>query len=128
MAENKWMDAYVQLRRMYNLMAETESLSQQLAEEVDRGDSVTIRMLLSMREEPVRKLAVCRQILQQLLVTLEPKEAAQLRELLNGGPAREEADQELVKQVALNGRLLKRIQEQDEVLNRKIAQEDSVYS
>ena len=50
------MDAHVQAKRIYNLLNEVMDLSRQMAEAMDRDDQVAIRMLVSMREEPVRKL------------------------------------------------------------------------
>ncbi len=127
MAEIKWMDTLVQVRRMYNLLGEVEDLSQQLAEAIDRDDQVTIQMLMTMREEPIQSLSETRQILKQQLSTMESQEADRLRALLNGAPAQEEAEKLLADQIAANDRLLKRILALDRVLNEKITREQSIY-
>ena len=127
MAEIKWMDTLVQVRRMYNLLGEVEDLSQQLAEAIDRNDQVTIQMLMTMREEPIQSLSETRQILKQQLSTMESQETDRLRALLNGAPAQEEAEKLLADQIAANDRLLKRILALDRVLNEKITREQSIY-
>ena len=40
-------------KRMYTLLNEAFDISKQLAEAIERGDQVAIRILLSMRREPL---------------------------------------------------------------------------
>lgn len=127
MEQMKWMDAQVHTRCIYNLLGEVFSLSQQLADALGRDDQVTIQLLLGMREEPIQNLAKRREILAQMLENLPKKEAERLRELLNGASAETEEEAGLVQQVAMNSRLLQRVQELDQQINRKITHEKSVY-
>ena len=83
------LDAHVQAKRIYNLLNEVMDVSRQMAEAVDRDDQVAIQMLVSMREEPVRKLQRARRALEEQRNALEPETAQRLSRLLNGeaGPA-----------------------------------------
>lgn len=121
------MDALVLNKRMNNLLNEIMDLSRQMAEAVDRNDRVAAEMLIGMRAEPIAKLRTADQALRVQLDDLPREERAWLTKLLNGGEAAETAEQPLVDQVAANARLLKRVRELDEVLNRKLTREKSVY-
>ena len=128
MAEIKWLDALVQLRRMYSLLGETEDLSQQLAEALDRDDQVMVQMVLDMREEPVRGLHTAKEVLiQQVAAMADREDADRLRALLNGAAAQREEERLIADQVAANERLLRRVQDLDRVLNEKITREQSIY-
>lgn len=122
------MDAHVQAKRIYNLLNEVMDLSRQMAEAMDRDDQVAIRMLVSMREEPVRKLRLARQALAEQKEALDPVSADRLAQLLNGAEAEVEAEAPLAAQMGANRRLLEQVLELDRVLNRKLTREESVYS
>ena len=85
------MDAHVQVKRIYNLLNEIMDVSRQMAEAMDRDDQVAIQMLVSMREDPVRKLRVVRQALEEQRDALDPEPARRLSQLLNGAEAETEA-------------------------------------
>ena len=53
MTKGDWLDLTVLERRKYNLLVETMDLSQQLGEAMDRGDDVSVRLLVAMRQEPI---------------------------------------------------------------------------
>lgn len=122
------MDAHVQAKRIYNLLNEVMDVSRQMAEAVDRNDQVAIQMLVSMREEPVRKLRQARQALVEQRDSLEPEKAQRLSQLLNGAEAETEAEQPLAAQVGTNRRLLSQVLELDQILNRKLTREESIYN
>ncbi len=119
--------AYVQEKRMYTLLNETLDLSRQLAEAVDRDDQVAMRMLLSMRREPLEKLRDTRRTLEGQRDALPTADANRLAALLNGAEAEQREEAELAEQVAVNDRLLKQLVEFDQVLNRKIGRDKSLY-
>ena len=52
-------------KRMYALLNEAFDISKQLAEAIERGDQVTIRILLSMRREPLESLRRIRRALEE---------------------------------------------------------------
>lgn len=121
------LDAQVQAKRIYNLLNEVMDVSRQMAEAVDRDDQVAIQMLVSMREEPVRKLRQARQALKEQRDALEPEAAQRLSQLLNGEEAETEAEAPLAAQIGANRRLLDQVLELDRVLNRKVTRKDSIY-
>lgn len=120
------LDAHVQAKRIYNLLNEVMDVSRQMAEAVDRDDQVAIQMLVSMREEPVRKLQRARRALEEQRNALEPETAQRLSRLLNGEAAETEAEAPLAAQVGANRRLLEQVLELDRVLNRKLTREESL--
>lgn len=121
------LDAHVQAKRIYNLLNEVMDVSRQMAEAMDRDDQVAIQMLVSMREEPIRRLRQARQALEEQRDALEPETAQRLSQLLNGEAAETEAEAPLAAQVGANRRLLEQVLELDRVLNRKLTREESIY-
>lgn len=121
------LDAHVQAKRIYNLLNEVMDVSRQMAEAMDRNDQVAIQMLVSMREEPVRKLQRARRALEEQRNALESETAQRLSRLLNGEAAETEAEAPLAAQVGANRRLLEQVLELDRVLNRKLTREESIY-
>lgn len=119
--------AQMQAKRIYILLNEVLDVSCQLAEALDRDDQVTVRMLVSMRNEPVRKLQQARKALEEQRDSLPSGEKARLAELLNGAAPAVEEEKMLAGQVGANQRLLKQVLELDERINRKIAREKSIY-
>ena len=56
MTKSDWLDLTVLERRKYNLLSEVMDLSQQLGEALDRNDDVSVRLLVSMRQDPILRL------------------------------------------------------------------------
>lgn len=127
MGASTLLDAHVQAKRIYSLLNEVMDVSRQMAEAMDRDDQVAIQMLVSMREEPVRKLRQARQALEEQRDALEPETARRLSQLLNGEEAETEAEAPLAAQIGVNRRLLEQVLELDRVLNRKLTREESIY-
>ena len=121
------LKAEVQTKRIYTLLNEVMDLSRQLAEALDRNDAVTIRMLISMRREPLEKVLRARQILEEQREALSGEAGDRLAELLNGEPARTEEEQALAKQVSVNRRLLEQALALDQRLNQKLTHDKSIY-
>ena len=121
------LKAQVNTKRIYLLLNEVLDLSSQLAQALDREDQVTIRMLISMRREPIDKLKQARSVLLEMKQALSPEDAQRLAELLNGADAQEKEEVELVNQVRANQRLLEQVLELDKRLNQKLARENSIY-
>ena len=128
MNQQKLLDAHIQAKRMYHHLGEVLDLTRQLAQATDRNDSVSIHMILNMREEPLRALAEARDALRQQFEDAGPEEdSLRLRALFNGAPAENETEQGLVQQIAANTRLLQQIRQLDEPLNRKLTREKTIY-
>lgn len=121
------LDAHVQAKRIYSLLNEVMDISRQMAEAMDRDDQVAIQLLVSMREEPVRKLRQARLALREQRDALGPEESGRMTELLNGGEPQTPEEAPLAAQVGANRRLLEQVLELDKVLNRKVTREESVY-
>ena len=121
------MDAHVQLKRIYTALNEALDLTRQLADAVDRDDHIAAQMLVSMRQEPTDKLAQAKQALDQQRQALSEADAARLAALLQGEAAKAEEEAPLANQVGLNRRVLKQLVDLDQVVNRKLAREKSVY-
>lgn len=121
----------VLVKRIGNLFNEVTELSKQLADAVDRRDEVSIKMIIAMRSEPIEKLTIADRALRELLVALDDgEEVARIRAILNGESEYAVGEQEkiLAEQAALNIRTHRRMMELDEVVNRKIAREKSIYN
>ena len=122
------LDAQVQAKRIYSLLSEVLDLSNQLAEAIDREDRVVVQMLVDMRDGPIKKLQAARTALQEQKDGLEEASRERLTALLNGEPAVDAEEVPLEAQVASNKRLLQRVLELDERLNRKITGAKSIYN
>lgn len=127
MNETILLDAQIQCKRMYTLLSETMDLSRQLVEAADRGDQTTVELLVGMREDPIRKLQLTRQALEQQRDSLPHEEGRYLAELLNGAAAQNEAEKPLAAQVAQNQKLYQELISLDQRLSYKLIQEKSIY-
>ena len=121
------LDAHVQLKRIYTVLNECLDLTRQLADAVDRDDQVSAQMLVSMRQEPIDKLSRARQALDQQRQSLPPSAAARLSAILRGEAAESAEEAPLTAQIGVNQRVLKQLVELDQVVNRKLAREKSIY-
>lgn len=119
--------AQILAKKLYVHLAEIQDVSKQLAEALDRNDQVTARMLIGMRSEPIRGAQQTRQALGALRDDLQPDEAQRLTQLLNGAEPETEQEQPLAAQLKSNGQLLRQVLALDEILNRKITRDKSIY-
>ena len=53
MQQNDLMDLLMLEKKIYNSLNEVQDLTRQLAEALDRQDQVSVRMLLTLRQEPI---------------------------------------------------------------------------
>ncbi len=121
------LDALVQLKKIYAALNEALDLTRQLAEAVDRDDQITIRMLVSMRQEPTDKLARAHQALDQQKAALSEADRERLSAILKGDVRPEPEEAALAAQAAQNQRTLKQLVDLDRVVNRTLAREKSIY-
>lgn len=127
MEQKAMLDALVQVKRMGNLLNEVQDLTQQLAEAIDRDDKVSVELLVSMRREPIDKLAAAEDVLANQVSSLPPEDGARLLALLGGADAAAEEEKPLAGLVGSNRRRLEQVLAQDKILNRKLARENSAY-
>ena len=114
-------------KRMYALLVEGLDLTRQLADAVDRGDPVAMRLVLSMRAEPVEKLRSVGQLLEEQKNALPAEDSVRLAALLNGEAAQRAEEGPLAEQVAANRRLLTQLFEMDKVVSLKLGKDESYY-
>ena len=128
MEQKTLMEILVQSRRFGDLMDEVLDLSRQLEDALNRGDQVVIKMLVSMRAEPVRKLKLVDRTLYEQREALSPEDKEHVLGLINGTAEPANAEEELLmNQAAANRRLHQQVLELDKILNRKITRENSFY-
>ena len=128
MTKNDWLDLTVMERKKYNLLSEVMDLSQQLSEAMDRNDDVSVRLLLAMRQEPILKLEEVRRAVDLKREALSPEDLERVAAL--NGPAAPKSEEETNYRTQAGNvhRLLKRVLELDERLNRRMGGKDSFYT
>ena len=112
---------------MYALLVEGLDLTRQLADAVDRGDPVAMRLVLSMRAEPFEKMRSVRRFLEEQKDSLSLEDSARLVDLLNGGAIQQGEESPLAEQVAINRRLMTQLFEMDKVVSLKLGKDESHY-
>lgn len=127
MDKSVFLDAHVQEKRMHSLLTEVLDLTMQMADAADRGDEITIQLLLGMRADPLENLKQVRLSLEQLRDSLPPEEGRYLAAILNGGPAQQPEEKPLANQVEINRKLFQQVLSCDQRLNQKVTRDDSIY-
>lgn len=128
MTKSDWMDLAVLERKKYNLLSEVLDLSQQLGEALDRNDDVSVRLLVSMRQEPILQLEEVKRALEfkQGSLALEEQERVNA---LNGQDEPADEDEAIYwNQAGTARRMLERVLDVDRRLNRRMAGENSFYA
>ena len=116
-------------RRIGNLFHEIMDITTQMGTALDRRDEVSVKMLIAMRAEPIERLTIADRALREHLTQLDAEEAQRIRAILNGDEASavEPLEQILAGQASMNIRSHSKLMELDKVINRKIAQDKSIY-
>lgn len=129
MKQEQLMDIFALVKRTGTLLAETEDITNQLAEAVDRQDEISIDLITSMRYDPIDKLTIADLAVREHLVSLETEDQNRIRALLNGDDtlAQNEMEKALAQQAASNMRLHQKLLEKDRNVNRKITRDKSIY-
>lgn len=128
MTKSDWLDLTVLERQKYNHLSELMDLTRQLGEAMDRGDEVSVRILVSMRNDPLVSLEELKKATRLRTEALSGEERARVAEL-NGGASPEDENETLyVSQAGSARRLWERVVELDQRLNRRMAGEDSFYA
>ena len=108
-------------------LIEVADVTRQIAELVDRGDSVAAEMLLGERERPVRELAELEEGVRAYVLDRPEQEAIRLNELLGGGEAETEDEKALAEQVAQFRRILDSVLALDKELSVRLGGSKSFY-
>ena len=126
MTKGDWLDLAVLERKKYNCLSEVMDLSRQMGEALDRSDDVSVRMLLALREDPLVQLQELKQAINMKKESLSPEDRERVSALGQGAsPKGEETTYH--SQAGAARRLLERIVELDERLNRRLAGKNSFY-
>ena len=115
-------------KRIGNIFNELMDLTTQMATALDRRDEVSVKMLIAMRNEPIDRLTIADRALREHLTQLDEDEE-RIRAILNGDEASavDPLEKILAAQASMNIRAHSKLVELDKVLNRKIAQDKSIY-
>ena len=128
MMKSDWLDLTVLERKKYNLLSEVMDLSKQLGEAMDRNDDVSVRLLLAMRQEPLLRLQEVKQAADLKKESLPPEDRERVSELGQGAAPQGEEETTYQNQAGSARRLLERIVELDERLNRRMGGKNSYYA
>ncbi len=115
-------------RKLFSKLTETLGISQDLADAIDRQDSVSVNMLLSMRQRPILELQETSSYIDLKRLDLSPSSAERFVALTSGSPANSPEEQPVADQISSNRRLLVRLVELDRRINTKLCGDASYYN
>lgn len=127
MTKGDWLDLTVLERKKYNHLSEVMDLSQQMGEALDRNDQVSLRMLLSLRQDPLLQLEELKRAVAIKLESLSPEERDRVSSLASGASPLEEGESAYASQAGSARRLLERVVELDRRISLRLAGENSFY-
>ena len=128
MNTSQWMDLTVLERKKYNYLCEVLDLTQQLGQSMDRNDPVSMRMLVSMRQDPILALDELNRSIQQRKAEFSPQEQERISALLSGAVPDNDAENAFCNQAGLARRQLERVLELDRRISLRMAGNDSYYA
>ena len=128
MTESELMDLTVLERKKYNYLDEVMDLSRQMGEALDRGDEVSMQVLLALRGEPILHLQEVDQTARSRRDSLATQDRQRLRELLDGAPPQGRGEALFTEQAGKARRLLERVVALDKQLSLRMSGEDSFYN
>ena len=128
MTKSDWLDLTVLARKQYNCLSEVWDLSQQIGQAMDRNDDVSVRMLVAMRQEPLLQLQELKRITDMKKEDMSPEDRKRISALAQGATPQGEEETTYQNQSGSARRLLERVVELDERLNRRIGGNDSFYA
>lgn len=128
MTKSDWLDLTVLERQKYNRLSELMDLTQQLGEAMDRGDEVSVRILVSMRQDPIVSLAELKGAIETRAGSLSGQERERMTALSAGAAPEGEEEALYANQAGSARRLWERVLELDQRLNRRMAGDDSFYA
>lgn len=117
--------------RMYAALTEVAELTDELSQAVDRRDSVSVRMFLSMRQEEIDRLVGHKAALRRQCAQLPPGDRALLLQLLKGerdGTLNSPSAQALERQSKNTRSLLERVCRADQAVSRRFGGPNSFYA
>ena len=127
MTRDDWLELTVLERKKYNYLVEVQDVTRQLAESLDRNDQVAARMLVAMRQDPIRQLAEVDSSGKTRAAALDGEGRAMVAALRRGEEPRDDGQRIYAEQVGKTRRLLEQVVEMDRRLSLRMAGEHSFY-
>lgn len=127
MNASDWMDLTVLERKKYNYLTEVLDLSQQIGTALDRNDSVSLKILLSLRQEPILALDELRQSIDLRRNALPSTDQARVTSILSGATPSSQEETLFFKHASMARRELDRVLELDRRINLRMAGKNSFY-
>ena len=127
MTRDEWLELTVLERKKYNYLVEIQDLTKQLAESLDRNDQVSTRMLVAMRQDPIRQLAEVDDGERTRRSVLADEDQERIKALEGGDPAQDDHERVYLEQAGKTRRLLERVVELDRHVSIRIAGGHSFY-
>ena len=122
------LDLAVLERKKYNELNEVMDLTRQLGEALDRGDKVSVQILVAMRQDPILRLEEINRTAKERRKGLPQEEAERVGALLNGSEPRGQEEKTFLEQSKQFRSLLERVVELDRRVNLRMTGEDSFYN
>jgi len=127
MTRDDWLELTVLERKKYNYLIEVQDLTRQMAETLDRNDQVSTRMLVAMRQDPIRQLEEVESGEKVRLSILTEEDRARVKALKDGKTAQDENERVFADQAGKTRRLLEQVVELDRRISLRMAGEHSYY-
>lgn len=127
MNASDWMDLTVLERKKYNYLTQVLDLSQQIGSTLDRNDSVSLKILVSLRQEPILALDELRQAIDLRRKALSAGDQARVNSILSGTPPKTKEETFFFQQASMARRELDRVLELDRRINLRMAGKNSFY-
>lgn len=127
MNASDWLDLTVLERKKYNYLSEVMDLTGQMGAALDRNDQVSLKMLISMRQEPILCLEDLDRTIRARRQELPPEDQERVAALLSGASPRNDGENTFAQQAGTVSRLLSRVVELDRVINLRLTGDASVY-
>ena len=127
MTRDAWLELTVLEKKKYNYLIEIEDLTKQLGQSLDRNDQVSTRMLVAMRQDPLRQLEEIDKGERIRLSALSEAEQERVRALRQGDPPRDADETVFLTQAGKTRRLLEQVVELDRRISLRMAGEHSFY-
>ncbi len=127
MTRDDWLELTVLERKKYNYLAEVQDLTRQLAESLDRNDQVSARMLVAMRQDPIRQAVEVDRGAKTRLAALGDEAWERVQELQGGGTPQDDGEKIFLEQAGKTRRLLEQVVDLDRRVSVRMAGEQSFY-
>ena len=128
MTKEDWLDLTVLERKKYNCLSEVMDLSRQMGEAMDRNDQVSTRMLVAMRQDPIRQLTEVEHSGKLRLTVLAPEDRETVAALRKGAGPQDDGQRIFQEHAGKTRRLLEQIVELDRRVSLRMAGENSFYT